>query len=278
MNNDNPNSLITKITLLFVSTLTVMAGATIAPALPAMQDYFEQVENVELWVRLVLTIPALSIVLASPIAGQIVDSIGRKSLLIASAILYGLGGASGFLLDSLSGILFGRALLGLAVAGVMVTATTLIADYYQGESRANFMGLQAAFMGFGGVIFLSTGGYLADQNWRLPFLIYLFAWILLPLILVSLYEPKRIEDTNNSFLNTGSSSLPIKFLFLVYGAVLLMQIVFYLIPVQLPFYLRNLTGASASQSGLAIAFCTLFSAFASMVYGKIKTDIFDLCA
>ena len=70
-------------------------------------------------------------------------------------------------------------MLGLAVAGVMVSATTLIADYFKGDARANFMGLQAAFMGFGGVIFLSVGGFIADVNWRLPFLIYLFSWLLL---------------------------------------------------------------------------------------------------
>ena len=272
MSDQNSNSLTTKITLLLVSTLTVMAGATISPSLPAMQDYFSEVDNAEFWVRLVLTIPALSIVIGSPIAGQIVDSIGRKPLLICSAILYGLGGASGFLLDSLFAILFGRALLGLAVAGVMISATTLIADYYQGEKRANFMGLQAAFMGFGGVIFLSTGGYLADRNWRLPFLIYLFAWILLPLLLFALYEPK-ITKTDDSNPQPNLSRLPIKFLFLIYASVLLMQIVFYLIPVQLPFYLRNLTGSSASQSGLAIALCTLFSAFASMIYGKLKQKL-----
>ena len=249
----NNSNLITKITLLLVSTLTVMSGATISPSLPAMQDYFSEVENAEFWVRLVLTIPALLIVVGSPIAGQLVDSIGRKPLLIGSAVLYGLGGASGYLLDSLFAILVGRALLGLAVAGVMVSATTLIADYYQGDTRANFMGLQAAFMGFGGVVFLSAGGYLADLDWRLPFLIYLFAWILLPFVVLSLYEPKSTRETENSHVDRNLSSLPIKLLVLIYGSILVMQIVFYLIPVQLPFYLRNLTDASASQSGLAIA-------------------------
>jgi hypothetical protein len=34
--------------------LTVMAGATIAPSLPAMQEHFRDVENAGLWVRLVL--------------------------------------------------------------------------------------------------------------------------------------------------------------------------------------------------------------------------------
>ena len=264
------NSLIVKITLLSVSTLTVMSGATISPSLPAMQDYFSGVNNAEFWVRLVLTVPALAIVIGSPIAGQVVDSIGRKPLLIGSAILYGIGGTSGFFLDSLMTILCGRALLGLAVAGIMVSATTLIADYYQGESRANFMGLQAAFMGFGGVIFLSAGGYLADINWRFPFLIYLFAWILLPFIVFTLYEPKFADDIANSDEYLSLARFPLKLLLLIYGSVLVMQIVFYLIPVQLPFYLRNLTGANAAQSGLAIALATLLSAFASMAYGKIK--------
>jgi len=268
MNKHSLNSPITKITLLLASTLTVMAGATISPSLPAMQSYFNEVENVDFWVRLVLTIPALSIVIGSPVAGQMVDRLGRKSLLIGSAVLYGLGGSSGFLLNSLFAILIGRALLGLGVAGVMVSATTLIADYYQGEKRANFMGLQSAFMGFGGVIFLTVGGYLADLNWRLPFLIYLFAWILLPLVIFSIWESKHIQDDAVSVPN--SSVLPVKLLGLIYASIMLMQVVFYLIPVQLPFYLVNLSNASATQSGLAIAFCTLFSAFASMAYGKIK--------
>ncbi len=175
MQQPNPDSLAIKATLLLASSLTVMSGATIAPSLSAMQDHFSGVENAQFWVRLVLTMPALFIVIGSLSAGQMVDRLGRKPLLIGSALLYGLAGGSGFVLNSLFSILCGRALLGLAVAGVMVSATTLIADYYQGDRRANFMGLQAAFMGFGGVLFLSVGGFVADLNWRLPFLIYLLS-------------------------------------------------------------------------------------------------------
>jgi MFS family permease len=194
------NSTLTKATLLLASTLTVMAGATIAPSLPQMQKHFADVDNVELWVRLVLTIPALFIALSSSLAGIAVDRLGRKPLLIFSAAVYGLAGGSGFVSNSLPTIIIGRALLGFAVAGIMVSATTLIADYYQGASRANFMGLQAAFMGFGGVVFLSARGFLADLNWRLPFLIYLFSWLLLPLMVRSLYEPDRspVENLSNT--------------------------------------------------------------------------------
>ena len=164
MDQSKSNSVLTKSTLLLVSTLTVMAGATIAPSLPAMQEHFRDVNNAALWVRLVLTLPALFIVAGSLIAGVVVDRFGRKPLLLAAAALYGMAGTSGYVLDSLFHILIGRAFLGLAVAGIMVTATTLIADYYSGPARAAFLGLQAAFMGLGGVVFLSLGGFLADQN------------------------------------------------------------------------------------------------------------------
>lgn len=270
MTQSNPNSFVIKATLLLASTLTVMSGATIAPSLPAMQVQFEELENVEFWVRLVLTMPALFIVIGSPIAGQLVDTLGRKPLLLGSAILYGLAGSSGFVLNSLFAILGGRALLGLAVAGIMVSATTLIADYYQGDDRANFMGLQAAFMGFGGVLFLSVGGFIAEFSWRLPFLIYLFSWLLLPTILLALYEPPRPQVEVEDPAASPQMPLPINLLGLIYGSVLLQQIAFYLIPVQLPFHLQQVASVGATQTGLAIAWATLFSALASMRYGRVK--------
>jgi MFS family permease len=271
MNQQNSSSGLRKITILLASTLTVMSGATIAPSLPAMEAHFSEVANSEFWVRLILTLPALFIAFGSPIAGQLVDRIGRKPLLLGSTILYGFAGGSGFVLNSIFAILFGRALLGLAVAGVMVSATTLIADYYQDSARANFMGLQAAYMGFGGVLFLSVGGFIADLNWRFPFLLYLFSWLLVPGILFGIYEPLR-PKTNDGNANTIElrTKLPIKLLALICASAMLQQIVFYLIPVQLPFYLKQLSGAEATQTGLAIAFSILFSAFASMNYGRFK--------
>ncbi|MEM6433209.1 MAG: MFS transporter [Cyanobacteria bacterium P01_D01_bin.115] len=270
MTQSNPESFVIKATLLLASTLTVMSGATIAPSLPAMQVQFADLENVEFWVRLVLTMPALFIVIGSPIAGQLVDTLGRKPLLLGSAILYGLAGSSGFVLNSLFAILGGRALLGLAVAGIMVSATTLIADYYQGDDRANFMGLQAAFMGFGGVLFLSVGGFIAELSWRLPFLIYLFSWLLLPTIILAIYEPLRPSVDATGANPLPKAPMPIKLLVLIYGSVLLQQVAFYMIPVQLPFHLQQVANVGASQTGLAIACATLFSALASMRYGNVK--------
>jgi MFS family permease len=281
----NPNSWTTKLTLLLASSLTVMSGATVSPSLPAMKQQFESaIADPDLrttLVKLVITLPALFIVIGSPIAGSIVDKFGRKPLLLITAILYGFAGSSGLFLESLPAILVGRAFLGFAVAGVMVSATTLIADYYSGPARAAFMGLQSGFMGLGGVVFLTLGGALAQQNWHYPFGIYLLAWPIALLVFAFIIEPDSAEPTRRERSNSHQSNLesetdlssqstPIGVMVIVYGLTTLSQIAFYLIPVQLPFFLDGLVKANPSQSGMAIALCTLFSAVASVTYGKLK--------
>jgi MFS family permease len=267
----SPKSPLVKLTLLLASSMTVMAGATIAPSLPAMRDHFIDVPQVDYWVRLVLTMPALFIALGAPFAGTIIDRFGRKPLLATAVLMVGIAGSSGFFLNELGAILLGRMLLGLSVAGIMTTATTLIADYYGGTDRAQFLGFQAAFMGLGGVVFLSLGGLLADVSWRMPFLVYLLALLIFPLVVFVLPEPKRTVDMSSGEESPASSPFPWLIVGLTYGVALLSQIVFYLIPTQLPFLLKQLVNAGGSQSGIAIAVATLFNALSSFGYQKIKS-------
>ena len=56
----------------------------------------------------------------------------------------------------------------------------------------------------------------------------------------------------------------------IFGITILSQIIFYLIPVQLPFYLRGLINANPQQIGNAIACCNLFSVTASLFYSRIR--------
>jgi MFS family permease len=249
--------------------MTVMAGATIAPALPKIQASFQTTPNVEFWVRLLLTIPALFTAISAPIAGVTIDRFGRKPLLICSVLLYGLAGGSGLFLSEISTLLAGRALLGLAVGGIMTTATALIADYYQGQKRNQVMGVQAAFMGYGGVAFLLIGGVLADMSWRYPFLIYLIAFTIAPIALFALTEPELRSDTAKAAAKPNEK-LPIVPLIAIYGLTFLSMVAFYMIPVQLPFYLQALGQTSGSLSGAAIAACTLASAVMSMRYRVVK--------
>lgn len=127
-------------TLLLISTLTIMSGATISASLPGIAARFADMENVALLSRLVLTLPAVFIALFSPAAGFLVDRFGRKPLLVASLALFTVAGASGLFLDTLPGLLVGRAALGIAVGGIMTATTALVGDFFQGPARDRYMG------------------------------------------------------------------------------------------------------------------------------------------
>ncbi len=261
-----PKSWKLKLTLLLVSSLTIMSVITISPALPQMAAEFKDIENAALLVKLVLTIPALMIAIFSPITGQLIDKYGRLKILWGALIVYAISGSSGYFLNNIYHILISRAILGMSVGMSMTIVITLIADYFVGQERQKFVGIQIAFMSLGGILFIGLGGVLADIGWRYPFLIYLFALLVLPLSMLFLEEPKLVQTTKNEVANIKSPAI----IWLLFFNTMLLWIIFFLIPVQIPFYLKAIGVEKNAMVGAAIAMSTLFSAISSFSYSKIK--------
>ncbi len=294
--------------LLAGSVLVVICNTPLAPALPRLRDTF--VEAGDLQVRMVLTIPALVIVLVAPLVGWVADRHGRKPLFVLSALLYGLAGSSGYMAQDIETILLGRALFGVAVAGLMTSVAALLTDYFSGPARARFIGLQAAAMGIGNSFFLLLGGVLAEGGWRPPFLMFLAAPALVPLFVHSLYEPEvqkapfsrlRREPSPGPFpvLGDGSHSPArressrgglallksfslrkavmdgplLRLTIFAYVLVGVSQIAFYLVPLQMPFWLQARFATSTTESGIAIGSVAFFFALSSLVYGRLATRL-----
>jgi MFS family permease len=188
-------------------------------------------------------------------------------------ILYGLAGASGFFLQTLNGIIFGRVLLGLAVAGIMSGFTTLIGDYFNGKRLNQFMGYQAAVMGFGGVVFLLAGGLLADVGWHYPFLIYLFSFVVLIGVLYAVNEPDVETNSVQGASSEATADFPWRTVGLIYLIAFFSMILFYIVPVQLPFYLTAASDISGGQVGLAMAFQALAAAIVSLRFQSIRSRL-----
>lgn len=256
-----------KITLLLVSSLTIMSVITISPSLPQMAVAFSGEDHADFLVKLVLTIPALMIAVISPVTGKLIDRYGRLSILKLSVVLYALCGTAGFYLQDLYAILVSRALLGVSVGISMPVVITLIADYFEGAQRQKFVGIQVAFMSLGGILFISTGGILADYGWRFPFLLYVFSLFILPLINMFLYEPAVVQHTTQMSEQAKSPSV----IWLLFVNTMIMWILFFLIPVQIPFYLKAIGVERSSLAGAAIGMSTGFSALSSFSYSRLKT-------
>ena len=260
-----------KATLLVAATMTVMAGAIVSPSLPNISEVFADTPNIKLLAKLVITLPALFIAIFSPVAGKIADRLGRMPLLLGSLLLYALGGTSAYLMDNIYLILVSRAVLGIAVAGTMTSVVTLAGDYFEGEERKSFLGLQGAFMAMGGVLFVTIGGVLADISWRTPFLIYLLSLPVAVAALRTLKEPE-IKKNSSKAEEKGFGALP-HISWLIYINILLGMILFYMVPVQIPFLLKDLGIQQNYLAGVAIGVGTFFSAITSISYRKLSTKL-----
>ncbi len=257
-------STLTKITLMLITLTTMMSNVAIITVIPHLKDYFDN-ENIELLSRLMITLPSLSIAILAPFLGHIIDKIGKKISTVVSLILFSITGTAGLYLDSMESLLLSRALLGVSIAALMIVATSLVGDYFTGQQRHKYMGIQSAFTSIGGILFVVGGGFLSDINWRLSFAIYGIGIILLPFVIKFLIEIQQPQEDTQEVeqLNTN--------LFYIYFLAFLVMVVFYILPTQIPFLMINHFGASGVLTGAIISSAFVFHAIGSMSFAKLKT-------
>jgi len=253
----------TKLTLLLIAMMTVMSNVAIITTLPHLKNYFTEFDNIDLLARLMLTLPSLSIALLAPFLGHIIQKIGRKKATLYTLTFFSIFGSAGLFLDSIHMLLFSRALLGIAIATLMIVSTSLVGDYFQGEARHKFMGLQSAFNSIGGLLFVIGGGILSDYSWRFPFAIYLVGFVLIPFIVKFLDEKTKVVTIRDE--GEVNSNL-----FGIYVLAFFFMMIFYILPTQMPFLIINEFGASGAFTGSIIAVSFLLNAFGALFFARLK--------
>ena len=254
----------TKITLLLISMTTMMSNVAIITALPHLKDYFTNEQNIELLARLMVTIPSLSVALLAPFLGHIIYKTGKKKSAMIALFLFAIAGSSGLYLGTINLLLISRFFLGISVAILMIVSTSLIGDYFKGEIRHKFMGIQSAFISLGGVFFVIGGGILSDINWRYSFGIYLTGFLLIPLVYKFLNEKTTSQEINEDNENLNSN------LFGIYILAFILMLIFYILPIQIPFLLINHFNASSTFTGTILSIVFISNAIGAILFRKLK--------
>ena len=264
----------TRWTLLFLllsAMMILMGGAAVAPALPLISEAFPDASDSV--ISLIITLPALSIALSGIILGALSDKIGKIKVLIVSIVIFTLAGSSGFYLNNIYAILAGRFFLGIGIAGITCTTSSLIPCYYEGISRAKVLGYQAAAMGFGVLILEMTGGWLTGISWHAAFLIYLIGLIILTGVLLTMKEPVLPKIERNK--EKSEEKLPLTILLQAYITLFLGNLLFFLMPVKFPYLISNMDAAqilsenTAIISGLFLGIMGCAASLMGLFYGRI---------
>lgn len=241
----------------------MMSNVAIVTMLPHLKNHFTNVENIEFLSRLMITLPSLAIAILAPFIGHVVHKVGKYISAIIGLLLFGIAGSAGLYLQTMEELLFSRFLLGIAIGVLMIVTTALIGDYFKGETRHKYMGIQSLFISFGGVFFVIGGGYLSDIDWRYPFGIYLIGFLLLPFVMKFLEEKSADKNENEEpDLNTN--------IFKIYLLAFFLMLIFYILPTQMPFLIINQFGASGVLTGAIIATAFVSNGLGALSFSKLK--------
>ncbi|MGP9544528.1 MFS transporter [Psychrobacter sp. AOP7-B1-25] len=252
-------------TLLCIASLTIMVGTLLAPGLVSISAGLGITDNSVL----LITLPSLGAVVFAPLAGKLIDKYGAYKLLIIGLSLYGLVGASAYLLHGPAQVFSNRFLLGGITAVVMASCTVLISTWYQGEARLKMIAKQGMSIELGGVIFLFLGGLLASQFWALPLSIYLVAWVFLAMLLLFVPRNHAATAENAQIVKDDSktiiSGLTLKNVYLIST---LAMTIFFTSTVLLPITMNELS-YNESQIGQLLAFISLVAVVTAGFMPKI---------
>jgi len=251
-------------TILSMSLLTVMAGAAIAPALGIIKQHFASAPD--LLVQLIVSMPALLIIITSLFFRTISNVLRTRSIAIIGLVLYVLAGAGCYFVHDIHVLLVMRALLGVSVGLIMPLSTGLLAYYFPPEELARLMGLSAAMNQMGGVVATLLAGLLATIEWNYAFLVYILGLITLVMVLVWL--PDEQLSSHDKQGNAFEPRHLLKFHPSVVGMFLLMTI-FFIFPTNFAIIASQQTALSPQAITMIMVGLDLVAFFVGLAFGQL---------
>lgn len=179
---------------LLVISIFLMSHLAIAPAIPKLYDYYHA-KNPSLGlasVESLVTVPAMMITITVLLSNLVVSWLGTKRTVLLGLGLIGVFGALPTFLSSFPLIFICRLLLGVGIGLYNSLSISLISDFYEGEVRAQMIGLRTAFLNIGKALTTFIAGYALLIGVNYTFLVYLLAFPVL--ILFYLYVPESSQN------------------------------------------------------------------------------------
>lgn len=252
--------LITLIGIWSISALNALPGLAVSPILGKLSVIFPH--STELDIQMLSSLPSLLIIPFIILSGKLTEKVNNIFLLQVGLVIFSLSGVLYLVSTKMWQLIAVSALLGVGSGLIVPLSTGLISRFFTGTYRTKQFGLSSAITNVTLVLATVLTGYLAEVNWHLPFVVYLFPLIS---IVLSFYLKKNISpypavspqatqsrtgtDTNNSFGKFGIQIRHLIQIMLFYGLATYLVII---ISFNLPFLMKEYHFTSGN-SGLMIS-------------------------
>jgi len=246
-------------------SLVTLIPMLAAPAMPLMAAQFSMGGDGTLFAQLVMTVPAIALILAAPIAGLLAEKFGHRTIMLCGLGVFTLSGAAALLLDSPSALIASRLLLGAAGGMILTGSLALAGDYPPGGPRERLLGFIVAGSSVMAVLALVGGGHMiARWGWRMPFSLYLLALPVMVIAAFSLNGHARAQALTSHHLLS-----PLRTLWPIYLLASMLTVGMFMPSIQGPFLLTLYGIDSAGIQSTIIAACSLVAALSAASYGVI---------
>ena len=264
--------------VLATGTMVILSTVLLSPGLDKLVKHLEEqpesFASPDVLGKVLVTAPAAVVALLAVFGGYLLDRVGRRPVLLAGLAIFGIAGCAGGLLSSPVALFGSRIALGLGLACILLSSTTLIGDYFDGHERRKMLGWQIAMISTTSVVCLFMAAFLVEYSWRYPFAIYGAAFALLPWAWAQVPEPSdeaTSDDTAEE--DDDSGSIAWHTIGLIYGGSFLALAIFHLATTQIPGYLEELGYGSPYMSAAIIGGMSVIGIPSSLLFDKVRDKI-----
>lgn len=241
--------LITLIGIFSISALNALPGLAVSPILGDLNKIFPSATDLE--IQMLSSLPSLLIIPFILLSGKLTEKVNNLLLLQIGLAIFGVSGILYLLSNKMWQLIAISAMLGIGSGLIVPLSTGLISRYFVGAYRTKQFGYSSAITNITLVLATTLTGYLAEVNWHLPFLVYLFPFISIFLTHylkkdLSSYHP---SDTAKEMGKRGMNVKALIKLMAFYGLATYLVII---ISFNLPFLMEEY-GLSSGRAGILIS-------------------------
>lgn len=249
--------------LALMAIFFVIPGALIVnPAIQTIADAYPTIPYT--MILLVSTIPLLIVVPMSLISGAIAgNKVKYKHLLIAAMIFYIVGGSMPFVFEGFYAVLTARILYGIGVGILTPLANGIIIQLYDGQKRANMMGMGSMVINIASTVFILLSGLVSTIDLNFMWLIHLIG--IVPLVLMMLYlpEPEKVDEHPEQVKAKMSISV-----YFISAATIIIYMNLSTILLNMSTIVTTEKIGNAATAGTVLSMYTVGGIFAGSIFGK----------
>lgn len=261
-----------KVTLLSLSTLTIVAGAAVAPGLSQIAHYWHQVPT--LWIKMVLSLPPLIMGMTALFSNVWARYFAPQQIVAFGLCLFLVGGIGAGYVNRFGLLLAARVLLGLGTGMLLPYTTGLIHACYQGQEKQKMLGFSVAMNNLGAILCNFAAGWLAVKGWRPLFLLY---WVALPVLLLVLAYFRKLPVAKSKQKVSLKGEQHIFFIaFCAFGVMM----IFFTVLTTFPFLMDERHPDSTGQTGMFLAlnaFMMMLGGFLYSITSRLKNMFVPFC-